>query len=104
HGHDPERRLALIVHLVDPAARVGHLLAVWRELRILNILPIEILVESEEGWRACGSTTLTLLRRARCLRVERGDGNRDRHAKSRDPPPSGCAHVKKTLWRQPSVD
>ena len=47
-AHDPERRFALVVDLVDPAARVDDLRAVRRQLRIGDrlVLPIKVEVQA----------------------------------------------------------
>ena len=55
--HDPERRLALVVHLVDPAARVDDLTAVGRELRFGDRLHVEVEIERQA----------VVLRRARAV-------------------------------------
>src|ERR1035437_238605 len=45
--HHPEGCLPLVVHLVDPAARVDDLRAVGGKLRRLDVHPVEILLEGE---------------------------------------------------------
>ncbi len=46
-AHDPEARLALVVHPVDPSARVDDLLPVGRDPRVGDRLQLEIQVERE---------------------------------------------------------
>ncbi len=47
-AHDPERRVPFVVDLVDPAARVHDLRSVGGDLRIGDLLPIEVMVDGEQ--------------------------------------------------------
>ena len=48
-AHDPERRLPLVLDLVHPAARVNDLGAVGRDPRIGDLLPVEVVIDGEQG-------------------------------------------------------
>src|SRR3989442_2434870 len=50
-AHDPEVRVPLVVDLVDRASRVHDLRAVGGDLRIGNLLPVQVMVDREQGIR-----------------------------------------------------
>ena len=52
--HDPQRRLAPVLELVDPAQRVDDLRAVGRDLRVGHRLHVEVLLEGEGCWAKVG--------------------------------------------------
>ena len=47
--HQPQRRLPLVLEAVHPTARVHDLLAVGGDLRVGDLLPVEVVIHREQG-------------------------------------------------------